>query len=91
MVRAYLLTPEQREAIKVYLRVRPRSMGQSMRALRHRSQQLDLEQMRRDVDLVERLATIPMSKGRKPKSSSLEVGAGFFVRREKKGTNPHSV
>jgi len=83
MVRAYLLTQAQRDAITAYLKDRPRSMGQSMRALRHRSKQLDLEQIKRDVDLVEQLVNVPMTRGRKPKADSRDQKAGFNVRQGK--------
>lgn len=71
---------EQREAIEDYLKTRPNAMSSQIRQIRLRAKRLVANEvfaaMEADIELLRRLATLKVAKGRK----ALDVKAKFSVR-----------
>ena len=65
MVKKQILNPRQREEIEAYLEDRPWVMPSYVRGLRMNAKNLDFEQMRSDLDLLEQLAELDIRTGRK--------------------------
>ena len=85
MVRSFILNEEQRQAIEDYLKKRPSAMSSQIRQIRLRAKRLEKKQgfdvMKSDIELLRRLATLKIPKGRK----ALDVKAKFSVRQEQAG------
>jgi len=84
MVRTYVLNEAQRSEIEVYIRKRPKVMTSKLRQIRMKAASLDYEQMRSDLDLLERFNNIQVPKGRKSK----DVKARMTIRTKKETEIP---
>lgn len=72
------MNENQREAIEIYLKVRPNAMSAQIRQIRLRAKKLDFDAMKEDIILLKRLAELRIPKGRK----SADMIAIFTVQRE---------
>ncbi len=80
------MNEEQRVAIEDYLRDRPNAMSPQVRQIRLRAKRLDFPAMREDMELLERLATLRLPRGRK----SADMKASFTVRGKEQVNIPAS-
>lgn len=78
MVRSYILSDGQREAVKDYVTNRRQNMPGGIRSIRHRLKFLDFDEMEEDILLLRKLNTMKIPIGRKAK----EVPAKLVVRQK---------
>ena len=80
MVRTYILSGEQREAIIKYIDERPSLMPSMVRQMRTRAKRLDYKQVRIDLGLLEQLKGLDLQIGRKSLNYADQI-AKFQIRR----------
>jgi len=80
MVKKSLLTDRQRREIQTYLRDMPSAMPPYIRSLRGYCKEVKFDQMRKDIEIMERLSKLPVKMGRKTLASR-DQRAEFSVRR----------
>uniref|UniRef100_A0A6M3MAN6 Uncharacterized protein n=1 Tax=viral metagenome TaxID=1070528 RepID=A0A6M3MAN6_9ZZZZ len=76
MVRSFILSNEQRQAIKNYLGTRPTAMSSQIRQIRLRAKKLNYDAFITDMELLKQLAVLKVPKGRKTN----DVKASFTVK-----------
>lgn len=81
MAKKQVLNDRQREEIVDYLRDRPWVMPSYVRGLRMNAKNMDLEQMRADLDLLETLAGLDVRTGRKSNEYK-EIHAEMSIRQK---------
>jgi len=80
LVRRQFMNDRQREEVIDYLMNRPRSMSGYVRGIRMSARQLDFNQIREDLNLLEELANLEVPTGRKS-SNYTELPAKMILRR----------
>jgi len=80
MVKKSLLTDRQREEIKKYLVEMPSAMPPYIRSLRGYCKGVSFKEMRKDLELMEKLSKLKVKMGRKTLASQ-DQRANFIVRR----------